>query len=261
VGAFAGVAEDYQRYRVPYPDAVFDWIVREYGLDGRGRLLDAGCGTGYVCLPLSRWFADVVAIDPEPDMLRVAERIARDRGVANVRFFPLRAEDVPRSVAPLRLVTFGNSFHWTDRAKVAHTLFPLIAPGDGLVALASSTVFGGTEPWKAVLLDTIDAWLGPGSARRVGAGRLPGAPRHEDVLRETPFGEPRVLDIVMRHTWTADALIGLLHSSSLKLRAVLADRLGEFERDVRERLARLASDDGFLEDITFTIISARRPGP
>ena len=51
VTAFAGTAEHYQHYRVPYPDEVFDWIRREYGLDGRGRLLDAGCGTGYVCLP------------------------------------------------------------------------------------------------------------------------------------------------------------------------------------------------------------------
>ncbi len=129
VTVFAGVAEDYQRYRVSYPEEVFDWSVREHNLDGRGRLLDAGCGTGYVCLPLSRWFEDVLAIDPEPDMLRVAALAARRQGVANVRFLRLRAEDVPTPVAPLRLVTFGNSFHWTDRVTVARALFPLIAPG------------------------------------------------------------------------------------------------------------------------------------
>jgi SAM-dependent methyltransferase len=256
--SFAGVAEDYQRYRVPYPDEVIDWIVREYGLDGRGRLLDVGCGTGYACLPLSAWFEDVVAIDPEPDMLCVAGRAADDGGVANVRFLCLRAEDVPPALAPLRLVTFGNSFHWTDRLKVVNALFPLIAPRGGLVALASSSVWRGEEPWKAALLETMNAWLGPDLGRRASAGRLLGAPLHEDVLRETPFGEPRVVNVVKRHAWTTDTLIGLLHSSSLQVRDVLGSRTGEFERDLRERLTRLVPNDRFEEDIDFTIISARK---
>ena len=254
MGGFAGVAESYQRYRVPYPDAVFDWIVREYGLDGRGRLLDVGCGTGYVCLTLSRWFEDVVAIDPEPDMLRVAERMARDREVTNIRFLGLRAEDVPPALAPFRLVTFGNSFHWTDRTRVARALFPLIVPGGGLVALASSTVWSGAAPWKRALLDTIKAWLGP----RAGDGRLPGAPLHQDVLRETPFRGARVHEIVVPYTWTIDALIGLLHSSSLQMRRVLGDRVTEFEDDVRERLGPLVPDGRFEDDITFTIVAAKR---
>lgn len=156
-------------------------------------------------------------------------------------------------------MTFGNSFHWTDRAKVARALFPLIAPGGGLVALASSSVWTGEEPWKAALLETIDAWIGPGARQRVSAGRLPGAPHHQDVLRETPFSEPRVVDVVKRHTWTTDMLIGLLYSSSLQLRGVLGDRAEEFERDLRERLIRLASDDRFVDDIKFTIISAPKP--
>jgi len=258
VTAFAGVAEDYQRYRVPYPDEVFDWIVREYGLDRRGRLLDAGCGTGYVCLPLSTWFEDVVAIDPEPGMLHVAARLAHERRVTNVQFLRLSAEDLPPAFAPLRLVTFGNSFHWTDRVKVAHALFPLIVSGGGLVALASSSVWAGEEPWKAALLETMNAWLGPDLGRRVGAGRLPGAPLHQDVLRETPFGEPRVVNVVKRHAWTTDALIGLLYSSSLQVRDVLGGRTGEFERDLRGRLTRLVPYDRFEEDIEFTVISARK---
>lgn len=256
--AFAGVADDYQRYRAAYPDEVFAWIAREYGLDGRGRLLDIGCGTGYVALPLSVWFEDVVAIDPEPDMLRVAALEAPARGVTNIRFLSLRAEEMPAGLAPARLVTFGNSFHWTDRLKVAHALFPLIVPGGGLVVLASSSVWNGDAPWKTTLLETLNAWLGPGAVRRAVAGRQPGAPLHQDILRATRFGEPRVVNLVRRHAWTTDTLIGLLYSSSLQLREALGSRAPEFEHDIRAQLQRLAPEDRFVEDIEFTIISARK---
>jgi len=69
-----------------------------------------------------------------------------------------------------------------------------------------------------------------------------------------------VVDVVKRHTWTPDTLIGLLYSSSLQLRGVLGDRTEEFERDLRARLLRLAPDDRFVDDIEFTIISSKRSG-
>ena len=112
----------------------------------------------------------------------------------------------------------------TDRSRVAHALSLPLAPGGGSVALASSSVWEGEQSWKVTLLDTINAWTGQGQRAR--SGRLPGAPLHQDVLRETPFGEPRVVDIVKRHTWTTDTLIGLLYSSSLQLPRVLGDRIG-----------------------------------
>jgi hypothetical protein len=191
-------------------------------------------------------------------MLCVAARAAHERRVNNVRFLDLRAEDVPPTLAPLRLVTFGNSFHWTDRVKVACALFPLIAPGGGVVVIASSSVWAGQEPWKTALLETMNAWLGPEPTRRAAGGRLPGAPLHQDILRDTPFGEPRVIDVVRRHIWTTDTLVGLLYSSSLQLRDTLGTHAGDFERDLRQRLMRLAPNDRFLEDIEFTIISARK---
>ena|SRR6266851_10525274 len=77
---------------------------------------------------------------------------------------------------------------------------------------------------------------------------------------DTSGGDPPPRDVVKRYTWTTDTLIGLLYSSSTQLRAELGARVGEFGRDLRERLIRLAPDDRFVEDMEFTIISAKPHG-
>jgi ubiquinone/menaquinone biosynthesis C-methylase UbiE len=165
---FDGTAGYYECYRVPYPRQVFDWIADEYALDGHGRLLDGGCGTGQVALPLSSWFDEVIAVDPDQEMLRACEGAARERGITNISFLNLKAEDVPDTVAPLRLATFGASFHWTDRVHVANRLHRLMEPAGGLVAISPSSFWRGREGWQRAVVETIKHWLGP--ERRAGAG-------------------------------------------------------------------------------------------
>jgi ubiquinone/menaquinone biosynthesis C-methylase UbiE len=86
-------------------------------------------------------FEEVIAIDPDEQMLQVAARAAWERGIVNVRFLAMLAEDVPKEMAPLRLVTFGASFHWTDRVPVAIRLYDHIEAGGGLVVLAPSSIW------------------------------------------------------------------------------------------------------------------------
>ena len=254
---FQGAAEDYQRYRVPYPGEAFDWIVNEFRLDGRGRLLDGGCGTGQVTLPLSRWFDEVVAIDPDQDMLRIAERTAREAGVGNVRFLNTRAEDVPGTIAPLRLATFGASFHWTDRVAVANRLYDMIEPGGGLVALSPASFWNGREAWHQVVIETIRHWLG--AERRAGSGTFKVGPLHQDHLAQTPFIDIKSVDIQKPHIWTADSIVGYLSSSSFASRAVLGKSWPAFEKDLRARLVKLSSEARFAEEIEISIVSARKP--
>jgi hypothetical protein len=55
-----------------------------------------------------------------------------------------------------------------------------------------------------------------------------------------------------------EALIGLLYSSSLQLRSVLSTRASAFEHDLRERLVGLAPAGRLVEEIEFTVVSARK---
>jgi SAM-dependent methyltransferase len=253
---FLGAAEYYERCRIPYPADVFSWIVDEYRLDGRGRLLDGGCGTGQVALPLSRWFEEVVAIDPDEQMLQVAGRTALERGITNVRFVRIRAEEVPIEIAPLRLVTFGASFHWMDRVLVARRFYELIEPGGGLVVLAPSSIWRGHELWKKVVIRTINDWLG--DERRAGSGTFNSGPLHEECLAQTPFSEVKIVTIHKAHVWNADSLVGYLYSTSFASKAVLGDAQKRFEGDLRNRLARVSPENEFPDTMEFTIISASK---
>jgi SAM-dependent methyltransferase len=46
VDLYQGTAEYYDRYRLPYPQALIEDLIARTGVCGQGRLLDLACGTG-----------------------------------------------------------------------------------------------------------------------------------------------------------------------------------------------------------------------
>ncbi|MGW4718469.1 methyltransferase domain-containing protein [Nocardia sp. NPDC004260] len=74
-------------------------------------LLDMGCGTGQLTVPLARHMADAVGMYPEPTMLVEAARRAEAAGVANVAWTRGGSADLPAGLGRFRLVTMGRSFH------------------------------------------------------------------------------------------------------------------------------------------------------
>jgi len=59
----------YAQYRPGYPQDLVDALAAGTGLDGTQHMLDIGCGTGQVTIPLARHARTVVAIDPVAGML------------------------------------------------------------------------------------------------------------------------------------------------------------------------------------------------
>jgi ubiquinone/menaquinone biosynthesis C-methylase UbiE len=253
---FAGAAGYYDRFRPPYPQEVFDWLVREHGLDGHGRLLDVGCGTGRVTFPLCRWFDDVVAIDPDEDMLQVARTAAAKRGLTTIRFINMRAEAVGRDLAPLRLVTFGASFHWMDQVAVANRMHELLEPGGGLVAVAPNSVWEGGEDWQRFVVDTIKKHVG--EERRAGAGTYSVHKRHEEYLAKTAFVDLKVVTFRQALEWGATDVLGYLYSTSFASKAVLGAAREKFERELLAGLAEFEAKGPLTEDLKISVISARR---
>ena len=242
---YLGTARHYSRGRPPYSRALAETLAAEAGLDGSGRLLDVGCGPGVVALELAGLFEETVALDPDAAMLAEARRAA-EAGVGGIRWLRALAEDIPAlGLGTFRLVTFGQSFHWTDRERVAEAAYDLLEPG-GSLALVAHAVRGRPVPEGPghppiphdAIRALIDAYLGP--RRRAGRGfSSPQPDRFEDVLARTRFGRPREVfapgraDIVQ----DADLVLSNYHSTSFAAPHLFGDRLEAFRRDVRAELA------------------------
>ena len=143
---YLGSAAHYRYGRPAYSPELEAVLAREAGLDGNGRLLDVGCGPGVLTVRLAHLFGQAVGLDPDAGMLAEGRRAAAEKTVMNIRWVRGLAEDLPAAApGPYRLVTFGQSFHWTDEQRVADTVYDMLEPG-GALALIVHTVTGRPRP-------------------------------------------------------------------------------------------------------------------
>jgi SAM-dependent methyltransferase len=242
---YLGSAPHYRYGRPPYSPDLEAVLTNELGLDGNGRLLDVGCGPGILVLRLAGLFEQAVGLDPDPDMLAEGRRAGQRDGV-DVQWVQALAEDVPEAApGPYRLVTFGQSFHWTDEQRVAETVYDMLDPG-GAMALVVHTVAGRPTPPSPgpppIPHDEVTALVEKhlGSTRRSGQGEAPvRTHRFEDVLVRTRFGPPRSLfapgipDLIR----DSESVISGYLSLSWSAPHLYGERLDEFIEDARRLLA------------------------
>ena len=99
---YRGTAAAYELYRLPYPAVMTADLVRSAQVSGRGRLLDLACGTGQLAFPLRGWFAEVWAVDQEPDMVESVRAKAGTAGAWNLRPVVSSAETLGAPAVALR---------------------------------------------------------------------------------------------------------------------------------------------------------------
>lgn len=272
---FKGASAYYGRGRLPYAPGFVETLTTVLGLDGSGRLLDVGCGPGTVALALAPMFAEVVGLDPDEGMLAEAGRQAVRREVTNARWVAARAEDLPAGLGEFRVVAFAQSFHWTDRDRVAATVLAMLEPGGAFVHLGDLKDEAGESvpsprppspshpaPPYPEFRELVRRYLGP--VRRAGRGTLPnGTPGREDlVLARAGFAdfERHVVPAGQVVERSADDLVAWVFSRSDSAPHLFGDRLAEFERDLRALLRKASPDNRFAECLPATeIMTWRRP--
>jgi SAM-dependent methyltransferase len=267
---YQGAAAHYGRGRPAYSPQLEAVLSQELDLDGTGRLLDAGCGPGILTVRLAQLFEEAVGLDPDPTMLAEGRRVAHERGITNIRWVQALAEDLPGAApGPYRVVTFGQSFHWTDEARVAEAVYDMLAPG-GALALIVHTIEGRPAPPSpgpppiphAEIKALVEKYLG--STRRAGQGIAPvRTHRFEDVLVRTRFGAPRAIlapgipDLLR----DSESVLSGYFSMSSSASHLFGDRVEDFASEVRA-LLRSRSPEGIFWDWPgdTEVILARKPG-
>ncbi|WP_329046400.1 class I SAM-dependent methyltransferase [Amycolatopsis sp. NBC_01488] len=242
---YSGSAAYYARGRSAYPPELAEAFVTELGLAGPGRLLDVGCGPGSLTLLLAGSFEEAVGLDADADMLAEAARLAGVAGIGNCRWVQRRAEELPAGLGRFRLVTFAQSFHWFDRARVAAAVRAMLAPG-GACAHVHATTHEGVESSvpRAEITQLVRAYLG--STRRAGQGSLPGgtAGGETEIYRAAGFYGPRRFEVPGRVvTRTADEVVAGVFSLSSAAPHLFGDRRAA-ARNRRRPLAVTSTVDG-----------------
>jgi SAM-dependent methyltransferase len=225
-----------------------------------GRLLDLACGTGEVALALQPLFAEVWAVDQEPDMIAVGQRKAEQAGVRNVRWITQRAEDVEAPSGFFELITIGSAFHRLDRRLIAERALDWLPPNRCLSVLGSNSLWTGKEEWQGIARNVIDEWSGGRLRTTTKAPESPHA-SHIDVLAAAGFVDIEQRDFPTHYVWTPDTITGYLRSTAL-LSTLASDRSPEqLEAELRPALLDYDPSGQYEETMAFYYVLARRPGP
>lgn len=253
---FRTAANHYLVGRPPYSPALVARVAAVCGLGREHRVLDLGCGPAQLAIAFSAFAGEVVAIDPEPEMLR----IARDNVAAacvGVTVLPGSSETLGPQLAPLHLVVIGRAFHWMDRPRTLAMLDRIIA-ADGALAL-----FGDDHPdlpdnaWREAYGAVLDRYAEGQRAKAF--WRSPDWVRHEGVLLDSPFCRLERLAVIERRRTPVAHFVDRVLSMSSSSPERLGDRAGAMAAELTAAMDKCARDGLVTEVVESEALLAWRP--
>ncbi|MFJ8826318.1 class I SAM-dependent methyltransferase [Streptomyces sp. NPDC102467] len=245
--SFDTVAAQYATARPDYPPALFDTLDQ---LAGPGALhgadvLDVGAGTGIATRLLRDRGARVIAVEPGTGMA------AQLRGaLPDVPLVRATGDALPFADACADLVTYAQSWHWTDPARSVPEALRVLRPGGSLALWWN--VPDPDAPWTAAQEARLQERL-PGYHRHGVSAEAPGiitALASAPVSRRLHWSRRIPVDLHLAHLGSRSyfAVLGPERSAP-----VLADERAHLLRDF---------PDGIVEDayaLELTVV--RRPCP
>jgi ubiquinone/menaquinone biosynthesis C-methylase UbiE len=250
---YAGAGWYYAEYREHVSEELITRLAHHLGWSHDHRVLDLGAGPAPLSLRVAPLVAEMVAVDPEPDMLMEGQRRARLAGATNIMFVLASSDDLP-AIGPrlgvFRAALMGDSFHWmVMKDHVLLNLSKVIDPTDGTVVFITSkrvSIPDALQDATACVHAVLERYLQDAPPGPHPRGRHD---PFEVILARSPFPNIDTIEYVyeVRVQPTVEALIGAEYSMSHVLTR-LGSRRARFEQDARAALV----DLGEIGEINLT---------
>ncbi|HEX3266188.1 MAG TPA: class I SAM-dependent methyltransferase [Candidatus Limnocylindrales bacterium] len=125
--SFGGAAQAYAANRPDYAESAIRWALEHAP---GPRVLDLGAGTGKLTATLLALGLDVVAVEPDFEMLAELRRV-----LPRAEARPGSAESIPLPDASVDAVLAGNALHWFDMAVAGPEITRVLGPRGVLAGL------------------------------------------------------------------------------------------------------------------------------
>jgi SAM-dependent methyltransferase len=258
---FRSAAEHYLRGRPAYAADLFERVSLLTDMVAlEDAVLDLGCGPGQIALGFAPYCGSITAMDPEPEMLRIAAAMAEtapaDLG-KKIRFVEGSSFDLTPELGRFRVAAIGRAFHWMDRQDTLARLDRMIEPGGAVVLFGDKHPEVPQNTWRKVYDSVLDRYSAEDSARKLRKSAEFGS--HESVLLASPFSQLERIGIIeQRVTPIADFDARLLSLSSVS-RDKIGDRADQMVAEFRTEMAPYVADGMVTEVIESQALIASRP--
>ncbi|MCZ7437703.1 class I SAM-dependent methyltransferase [Micromonospora sp. WMMC241] len=238
---FSGeVATYYARHRRGYPPEVLDALTATFHLGAEDTVIDLGCGTGQLSIPLAARIGAVLGVDPEPDMLALARSAGVEAGTTNATWMLGGDRDLPalsRSLGgrTVGALTVAVAIHFMDRDTLFEAVRPLLRPGGGIAVVTNGApLWLQNTAWSEALRGCLERLFGhpvTASCQTDEAGRR----RNREALVRAGY---RYAETCVEYDapLTVDDMVGGVLSAMSADSLPSVQQRAEFASEVREAL-------------------------
>jgi SAM-dependent methyltransferase len=244
--SFDAWAGDYDRFRPPYPEELFEVIAAQLPIPRQPHVVDLGAGTGRAALAMAALGWRVTAVEPGKPMLDVLRGRASNEGLL-ISSVQATAEDTGLDPASADLVTAAQAFHWFDKERALEEAARILKPSGGL-ALFWNVRDAERSPFLAeyaALLQRItkdDA--GRYEAGLAAATGVPDETRRVIEAHAAAFDPPQLSQLRHEVLMTGEEFIGMAFTASYVRVGTTPDEQDRFRLDLAALLGRHGLNDG-----------------